>query len=219
VRAIADLAHASGAQLYVDGVHATPHGSIDPAALGADFYSCSAYKWYGPHVGITVADPALLETLQPDKLLPSSDDVPDRFEFGTSAFEQLAGVTAAVDWIASLGGGGSRRERVVDAMAAIEAHEHEVFTRLYDGLAARDDINLVGAPERRTPTIGFTVAGRTPQQVAKALGDKGICVWAGNYYAVELMRSLGLEDTGGAVRAGVVCYTTNDEVDRLLGAL
>jgi cysteine desulfurase family protein (TIGR01976 family) len=219
VRAIADLAHAAGALLHVDGVHATPHGTVDVPALGADFYSCSAYKWYGPHVGVTVADPALLETLTPDKLAPSSDDVPDRFEFGTSAFEQLAGVTAAVDWIASLGSGGSRRNRVIDAMAAIAAHEDEVFTRLYDGLAARPDVTLIGAPSRRTPTVAFTVDGKSPQQVAKALGDQGICVWAGNYYAVELMRRLGLQDSGGAVRAGVVCYTTNDEVDRLLGAL
>ncbi|MDT7539597.1 MAG: hypothetical protein QOI82_3182 [Actinomycetota bacterium] len=219
VRAIADLVHAAGALLHVDGVHATPHGTVDVPALGADFYSCSAYKWYGPHVGITVADPALLETLHPDKLVPSSDDVPDRFEFGTSAFEQLAGVTAAVDWIASLGSGSTRRERVVDAMRAIAAYEERVFTRLYDGLAARDDVTLIGSPVRRTPTVGFTVDGRSPQQVAKALGAKGICVWAGNYYAVELMQRLGLEDSGGAVRAGVVCYTTDDEVDRLLGAL
>jgi cysteine desulfurase family protein (TIGR01976 family) len=219
VRAIADLAHDAGVLLHVDGVHATPHGTVDVPALGADFYSCSAYKWYGPHVGITVADPALLGTLLPDKLVPSSDDVPDRFEFGTAAFEQLAGVTAAVDWIASLGAGGTRRQQVVAAMALIAAHEHEVFDRLYDGLAARGDVTLIGAPSRRTPTVGFTVDGRSPQQVAKALGDKGICVWAGNYYAVELMRRLGLEDSGGAVRAGVVCYTTTDEVDRLLGAL
>jgi selenocysteine lyase/cysteine desulfurase len=104
-------------------------------------------------------------------------------------------------------------------MTAIEAHEHEVFTRLYDGLLARDDVTLLGSPARRTPTVGFNVDGRSPQQVAKALGDKGICVWAGNYYAVELMRRLGLDDDGGAVRAGVVCYTTTDEVDRLLREL
>jgi selenocysteine lyase/cysteine desulfurase len=101
----------------------------------------------------------------------------------------------------------------------MEQHEADVFGRLLDGLAAREDVTLVGSPARRTPTVGFTVEGRTPQQVAKALGDKGICVWAGNYYAFELMTRLGLEDRGGAVRAGVVCYTTTDEVDRLLGAL
>jgi cysteine desulfurase family protein (TIGR01976 family) len=219
VRAIADAAHAVGALVHVDGVHATPHGVVDVTASGADFFACSAYKWYGPHVGITVADPALLASLSPDKLLPSSDDVPDRYELGTPGFAQLSGVTAAVDWIAGLGDGGSRRARVVSAMTAMEQHEAAVFTRLYDGLAARDDVTLVGAPARRTPTVGFTVDGRTPQAVAKALGDKGICVWAGNYYAVELMRRLGLEERGGAVRAGVVCYTTTDEVDRLLGEL
>lgn len=219
VRAIADTAHAVGALLHVDGVHATPHGAVDVAALGADFYACSSYKWYGPHAAVTVADPGLLETLQPDKLVPSSDDVPDRFELGTPGFAQLAGITAAVDWIASLGSGSTRREQVVDAMASIEAHETEVFTRLYDGLHSHPGVTLLGSPTRRTPTVGFTVDGRTPQQVAKALGDKGICVWAGNYYAVELMRRVGLEDSGGAVRAGVVCYSTTDEVDRLLEAL
>ncbi len=219
VRGIADLAHSVGALVHVDGVHATPHGAVDVAVLGADFYSCSAYKWYGPHVGITVADPMLLETLRNDKLVPSSDDVPDRFELGTPAFEQLAGVTAAVDWIASLGSGATRDVKLSTAMAAIEQHEAEVFARLYDGLVARDDVTLLGSPARRTPTIAFNVDGRTPQAVAKGLGDKGICVWAGNYYAVELMRAVGLEDRGGAVRAGVVCYSTTDEVDRLLGAL
>jgi cysteine desulfurase family protein (TIGR01976 family) len=188
VRAIADQAHAVGALLHVDGVHATPHAAVDVPALGADFYACSSYKWYGPHAAVTVADPALLETLHPDKLVPSSDDVPDRFELGTPGFAQLAGITAAVDWIASLGSGSTRREQVVDAMGVIEAHETEVFTRLYDGLLSHPGVTLLGSPTRRTPTVGFTVDGRSPQQVAKALGDKGICVWAGNYYAVELMR-------------------------------
>jgi selenocysteine lyase/cysteine desulfurase len=219
VRAIADKAHAVGALVHVDGVHATPHGPVDVAELGADFYACSAYKWYGPHLGLTAADPALLETLRPDKLLPSSDDVPDRFELGTSPFAQLAGVTAAVDWMASHGTGATRRERVLHGAAEIEQQEAWVFDRLLGGLAARGDVHLVGAPSRRTPTVAFTVAGRTPQEVAADLGRKGVAVWAGNYYAVELMRRLGLEDTGGAVRAGVVCYTTDDEVDRLLEAL
>ena len=219
VRAIAERAHAVGALVHVDGVHATPHSVVDVPALGADFYACSAYKWYGPHVGLTAADPALLGTLQPDKLLPSSDDVPDRFELGTPGFAQLAGVTAAVDWLASLGAGTTRRERVVDALEQVAWHESTVFDRLLGGLAARGDLHLLGAPSRRTPTVAFTSADRSPQEVAKRLGDKGIAVWAGNYYAVELMRRVGLEGTGGAVRAGVVCYTTEDEVDRLLEAL
>ena len=219
VRAVADRAHAVGAVVHVDGVHATPHLATDVRALGADLYATSAYKWYGPHVGCTVGDPALLETLRPDKLLPSSDDVPDRFEHGTPSFAAFAGVAAAVDWIASHGHGDSRRARVLSAMAAVSAHEEQVFARLLDGLSARDDVALVGAPRRRTPTVAFTVAGHTPQQVSAQLAEAGVCAWAGNYYAVELMTALGLEAGGGAVRAGVVCYTTDEEVDRLLAAL
>lgn len=219
VRAIADKAHAVGAVVHVDGVHATPHLPTDVRELGADLYATSAYKWYGPHLGCTVGDPELLESLRPDKLLPSSDAVPDRFEHGTSSFAQHAGVTAAVDWIASHGQGATRRERVLSAMRTIEQHEAAVFARLLDGLAARDDVTLVGRPARRTPTVAFTVAGRTPLQVSVDLGNQGICVWSGNYYALELMTALGLEQSGGAVRAGVVCYTTTTEVDRLLAAL
>lgn len=219
VRAIADRAHAVGALVHVDGVHATPHGPVDVAALGADVYACSAYKFYGPHVGVHVADPALLDTLRPDKLLPSSDAVPDRFERGTPQIAWLAGVTAAVDWIAGHGQGASRRERVLDAMAGIQQHEARVFARLLDGLAARGDVHPVGAPARRTPTVAFTVDGRSSQRVSADLGARGVCVWAGDYYAIELMRAVGLADTGGAVRAGVVCYTNDEDVDRLLEAL
>ena len=219
VRAIADRAHAVGALVHVDGVHATPHLPVDLGELGADLYACSAYKWYGPHLGVTVADPMLLETLQPDKLLPSSDDVPDRFELGTAPFAQLAGVTAAIDWLASHGTGASRRAQLLSAMTTIGAHEGAVFDRLLDGLRADPRVHLVGSPARRTPTVAFTVEGSTPQQVAARLGAASVAVWAGNYYAVELMQALGLEGTGGAVRAGVVCYTTDDEVDRLLQAL
>lgn len=219
VRAIADKAHAVGAVVHVDGVHATPHLPTDVRELGADLYATSAYKWYGPHIGCTVGDPALLESLRPDKLLPSSDAVPDRFEHGTSNFASYAGVTAAVDWIASHGSGSTRRERVLDAMRTISAHEEAVFARLLDGLTVRDDVRLVGSPARRTPTVAFTVEGRSPLQVSADLGNQGVAVWAGNYYAVELMTALGLEQSGGAVRAGVVCYTTTAEVDRLLGAL
>ncbi len=219
VRVVADLAHAVGAHVHVDGVHATPHLPTDVRELGADFYSTSAYKWYGPHIGCLVGDPAVLETLRPDKLLPSSDAVPDRFEHGTPSFAAFAGVTAAVDWIASHGAGGTRRAQVLSAMQAIGWHEHAVFQRLLSGLTERADVTLVGSPQSRTPTVAFTVAGRTPLQVSADLGNQGVCVWAGNYYAVELMTALGLQASGGAVRAGVVCYTTDDEVDRLLAAL
>ena len=216
---ISEKAQAVGALVHVDGVHATPHLPTDVTVLGADLYATSAYKWYGPHLGATVGSSAVLDSLHPDKLLPSDDTSPQRFEHGTPSFAALAGVTAAVDWIASHGEGPTRRAQVLSAMARIEAHERLVFARLLDGLAARDDVTLVGSPAHRTPTVAFTVAGRTPQQVMADLGAQGVCVWAGDYYAVELMRAVGLADSGGAVRAGVVCYTTAEEVDRLLACL
>lgn len=215
--AIAAKAHAVGALVHVDGVHATPHAPVAWDAAGADFWACSAYKWYGPHLGVTVADPALLETLQPDKLLPSSDDVPDRFELGTSQFAQLVALTAAVDWIASLGSGATRREQVLAAVATMAQHEDAVFAVLLAGLRDRSDVRLVGDPSRRTPTVAFTKDGETPQQTAARLAEQRVAVWAGHYYAVELMQLLGLPD--GAVRAGVVAYTDLDDVERLLSAL
>ncbi len=217
VREIARRAHAVGALVHVDGVHATPHAAVDLRLQGADFWATSAYKWYGPHLGATVADPALLETLHPDKLLPSTEDVPDRFELGTPAFAQHAGVAAAVDWLAGWGSGTTRRERVTSGVSAMAAHEHAVWHRLKSGLEAREDVTLVGSPASRTPTLAFTVAGRSPQQVAEDLGRRGVAVWAGHYYALELMQALGLPD--GAVRAGIACYTTDDDVDRLLECL
>ncbi len=214
VPAIAEIAHAAGALVHVDGVHTTPHGPVSFAELGADLYACSAYKWYGPHLGATVASPALLETLHPDKLLPSSDEVPDRFELGTSQFAQYAALTATVDWLASLGTGSTRREQLESSMAAIATHEEAVFARLMAGLRDRDDVQLVGEPTRRTPTVAFLKQDEKPQQTAARLADKGVAVWAGHYYAIELMTVLGLPD--GAVRAGVVGYTSDDDVDRLL---
>jgi len=216
--AIIDKAHQVGALVHIDGVHATPHGPVDVAALGADLYACSAYKWYGPHLAATVASPELLDTLHPDKLLASTEDVPDRFELGTPAFAQLVAVTAAVDWIASLGSGATRRERLLSAMGDLQQHEQAVFARLLAGLQDRPDVQLLGAPVRRTPTVAFTVEERTPHEVAVDLGRAGVAVWAGDYYAVELMRAVGLGEHG-AVRAGVVGYTCDDDVDRLLESL
>lgn len=220
VPAIAARAHAAGALVYVDGVHATPHGPVDVTALGADFYALSSYKFGGPHLAAVVADPALLETLRPAKLLPATDEVPDRFETGTAPFELFAGLAATVDHLAGLvPGTGARRERVLAAMGAVETYEAELFDKLLGRLDAVTGLRRYGRPSRRTPTVAFRVAGRTPREVATLLGAEGICVWDGNYYALELMRRLELEDTGGAVRAGVVHYNTADEVDRLASAL
>jgi len=221
VAGITTLAHAAGALSYVDGVHATPHGPVDVAGLGADFYATSAYKWSGPHVGAVVADPGLLESLAPDKLAPAPDSVPDRFERGTLAFADLAGVTAAVEHLASLAGPGvgTRRERILASLAAAEAHEQDLFRTLLGGLDAMDHVTTYGKAARRTPTAYFTVAGRAPRQVAGHLAAQKVNVWDGDNYAWELAGALGLRDTGGAVRAGLVHYNDRSDVDRVLAAV
>lgn len=221
VAAIAAKAHAAGALVYVDGVHWTPHGPVDISALGADFYATSAYKWSGPHVGTVVADPALLETLRPDKLRPSDDCVPSRFEWGTPPFADFAGVTAAVDHLAGLGGerSGPRRERLLASMAEVEAYESGLFLELLSSLEAMPHVTTYGRAVRRAPTAYFTVAGHTPREVAEHLASRRVNVWSGDNYAFELVGALGLRDSGGAVRAGIVHYNDRNEVDRLLSGV
>ena len=221
VAAIAAAAHAVGALCYVDGVHATPHVPVDVASLGADFYATSSYKWSGPHIGTVVADPALLETLHPDRLAPAPAEVPGRFERGTAAFADLAGVAAAVEHLAGLdpAAAGSRRERVLASMAAVERYEGELFARLLGGLAAMEHVTLYGKAARRAPTAFFTVAGYTPREVAERLAARAINVWNGDNYAWELAGAFGLRESGGAVRAGLVHYNDEAEVDRLLAAV
>jgi cysteine desulfurase family protein (TIGR01976 family) len=223
--AIAAAAHAAGALVYVDGVHATPHIPVDVVAFGADFYATSAYKWSGPHIGTVVADPALLDSLHPDKLAPAPAGVPGRFERGTAAFADLAGVAAAVEHLASLApspgtsSGDSRRQRVLASMAAVEEYETRLFARLLDGLDAMEHVTSYGRAARRAPTAFFTVAGQTPKQVAEHLAARQVNVWNGDNYAWELAGALGLRDSGGAVRAGLVHYNDQADVDRLLAAV
>jgi cysteine desulfurase family protein (TIGR01976 family) len=221
VPAITASAHAAGALTYVDGVHATPHGPVDMRALGADFYVTSAYKWSGPHIGAVVADPALLDSLRPDKLMPAPEEVPDRFEWGTLPFADLAGVAAAVEHLASLAApaGGSLRERVLTSMTAAERHEQELFGVLLGGLDAMDHVTTYGKAASRTATAYFNVTGRTPQEVAEQLARKKINVWNGDNYAWELAGVLGIRDTGSAVRAGLVHYNDQSDVSRLLEAV
>jgi cysteine desulfurase family protein (TIGR01976 family) len=221
VAAITAQARAAGALTFVDGVHATPHYGADVAALGADFYATSAYKWSGPHVGAVVADPALLDRLRPDKLAPAPDTVPERFEQGTPSFADLAGVTAAVDHLAQLAGPGSgpRRERLMAAMAAVAGYEEQLFGVLQDGLAAMSGVTSYGRAARRAPTAYFNVTGHTPAAVAQHLASRGVNVWHGHNYAWELTGVLGIRDRGGAVRAGLVHYNDRSDVDRLLAAV
>ena len=219
VRAISDTAHEVDALVYVDGVHLAPHSPVDLAALGADFLGCSPYKFFGPHLGVLAASPALLETLTPDKLLPSTEAVPERFELGTLPYELLAGVTAAVDFIAGLASDApDRRSRVVESMAAVEEYEAGLLDRLLDGLGAIDGVTLHGWPARRTPTVLFSVAGRTGREVYEELARAGVNAPASHFYALEASRRAGLGDEG-AVRAGIAPYTTTDDVDRLLRAV
>jgi cysteine desulfurase family protein (TIGR01976 family) len=220
VRQIADLAHGAGALVYVDGVHATAHLPVDVAALGADFYVTSAYKWSGPHYAAVVAAPQIWEPLHPVKLVPSPAEAPDRFEYGTLSFELLAGITAAVDYLAALAGrNGTRRQSLVESMTAVAAYEKALAAKLAAGLAGIDGVTVVPAPADRCPTLAFRVAGQSPAETARSLGDQGICVSNGDYYAVEFFTATGLRDSGGAVRASIYHYNTADEVDRLLEAL
>jgi cysteine desulfurase family protein (TIGR01976 family) len=221
VAAITAKARAAGALSYVDGVHATPHGPTDIAALGADFYATSAYKWSGPHIGAVIADPVLLETLRPDKLVPSPDTVPERFEQGTPPYADLAGVTAAVEHLASLdpAAAGTRRERVLSSMAAAQAHEQRLFGVMLDGLAGMRGVTLYGKAHRRTATAYFTVEGWSPTQVAAHLAEARVNVWNGHNYAWELTGVLGIRAGGSAVRAGLVHYNDRSDVDRLLASV
>jgi selenocysteine lyase/cysteine desulfurase len=175
-------------------------------ALGCDVLACSAYKWFGPHVGIQVARPEVLEALRPDKLAPSPDAIPDRFELGTLPFEALVGVTAAARYLASVG------------WEAIHAHEDALLRRALDGLRAIDGVTLHGDATDRAPTLMFTVDGLTSAEVATRLAEARIAVWDGNYYAYELERHLGLAPDG-AVRAGFVHYNVPEEADRLVAAV
>ncbi len=217
--AITDAVHAVGALVYADGVHLTPHAAVDVTALGADFYVCSPYKFFGPHHGVLVADPELLATLENDKLLPQTSAVPERFELGTLPYELLAGTTATVDFIAGLASSAAdRRDRVVESMTVLEEHEEELFGRLLEGLAGIPRLHLHGAPKRRTPTALFTVDGVELDEIYSGLAARGVNAPASSFYAIEASRWIGLGDSG-AVRAGLAPYTSEDDVERLLAGV
>src|SRR5438552_3957254 len=206
VARVAELAHEAGALAWVDAVHYGPHGPIDVAAAGADVLICSPYKFYGPHLGLAYAKSELLERWRPYKVRPASDEPPGhRFETGTLPHELLAGFVAAVEYIDSIG------------WEAIQAHERELGQRFLDGLPPKCRLYGVNGMDGRVSTFAFNVEGRSPRAVAEHLGERGFAVWQGNYYALEVMKRLGLDD--GAVRVGIVHYNTTDEVDRLLNEL
>lgn len=224
VRRIASMARAVGALSFVDAVHYAPHGVIDAPSLGCDFLACSAYKFFGPHVGVLWGRREQLESFRPFKLGPQSDEAPERWETGTLSHEGIAGVAAAVEWIASLTSGSPTatwRERVVDGMRQIEDIERPLFARLLSGLRENPAVTVYGPPDDapRTPTVAFTVRGASPASVAERLASEGVFVWDGDFYASSVIDALGLRAGGGVVRVGLAPYNTPEEIDRLLSVV
>jgi cysteine desulfurase family protein (TIGR01976 family) len=220
VRQIADRAHAVGALVYVDGVHYASHHLVDVPALGADLFVCSPYKFLGPHCGVLSGSPDLLESLSPDKLVPSPDVVPERFELGTLPYEILAGAAAAVDFIAAMdpAPAATRREQLTRSLAALQEHEMTIRTRLEEGLDGFGDAIMVHSRARdRTPTFLMSPGSRDARDAVTHLASRKVVAAAGSFYAYEPFRALKLEDP--ALRVGLAPYTTADDIDRLLEGL
>ena len=220
LKAIGAAVHKVGALFYVDAVHLTPHAPISAKEIGADFIGFSFYKMFGPHCAALAAAPALLETLQNDKLLPATNVVPERFEFGTLPYELMAGSVAAIEYIANLAPGSatSRREKIVNSMHALERYEDELFEYMESSLKALPGITLYGHAKKRTPTIYFSFKGFESAEIYKAMAGKSVTLPASNFYALETSRKLGLGDAG-ALRAGLAPYSTREDVDRLVAGL
>ena len=217
VRRAAAMAHAAGAQIFVDAVHYAPHELVDVCALDCDFLSCSAYKFYGPHLGVLYGRQDLLAALDFPKLAPAPDSAPERAETGTQNHEGIAGAAAAVDFLASLAPGTTRRERLEAAFAGLHARGAGLVRQLWDGLNKIEKVKTYGPPpgESRTPTVGFSVAGVSSIEVAERLANDAVFVSNGDFYATTVVERLGLAGDG-IVRAGCACYTTEEEVDRLI---
>ena len=221
VAAVAARAHAVGAIVAVDAVHAAPHISVDRDEIGADVITCSAYKFFGPHVGVTAIRRDLFERLEVYRLDPAPAHIPDKLETGTQNHEGIAGVKGALDFISSLGEGSSQREKLVDAMQTIEEYEDGLAERFRAALRDLPGIKLYAAPGsiRKTPTIAFRVDGRTTDEVCARMLEHGFFIAAGDFYASTLAGKLGIEDDGGFVRAGLAPYNSEGEVERFVEAL
>jgi len=236
VRLAADLAHAVGAWVYVDSVHYAPHGPIDVQAIDCDFLVCSAYKYFGPHQGVLYGRYELLDRLPAYKVRPAADVPPHKFETGTGNFEAMAGTTAAIDYLASVGQRfgaefasqfprfEGRRRDLKAGMVAIRDYEAGLCERMLAGMQSIEGLRIYGItdPERRhqrVPTVSFTIEGLTPAEISQRLADASIFAWEGNFYALAVTQHLGLEAQGGLLRVGLVHYSTAEEVDTLLGIL
>ena len=220
LKSIGTAVHKVGALFFVDGVHLTPHTVISVKDIGADFFGFSFYKLMGPHCAALAASPALLETLNNDKLLPATKVVPERFEFGTLPYELMAGCSAAIDFIAEMapGDGKTRREKIVNSMNSLEKYEDGLMEYLESSVAALPGVSLYGRAKHRTPTIYFSFAGRNNADIYNALALKKVNVPASNFYALEVSRKLGLGDSG-ALRAGLAPYSIREDIDRLVAGL
>ena len=229
VAEVVRLAHAVGVMTFIDAVHYAPHGSIDVRALDCDFLACSPYKFFGPHAGVLYGKREHLARLRPYKVRPAPEELPGRWETGTQNHEGLAGVRAAVDYLAELGrlcspAATTRRAALVAAYEAIRRYERGLIQPLIAGLLEIPGLTFYGIRDpagfdRRTPTVAIRLAGHTPRELADFLGTRGIFTWDGNYYALNLTERLGVESSGGMLRIGLVHYNTAEEVERLLGAL
>ncbi|KOX20613.1 cysteine desulfurase [Saccharothrix sp. NRRL B-16348] len=216
---IAAATHERGALFYVDGVHFAAHHPVDVEEIGADFFACSPYKFFGPHCGVVAGRPDVLAELRPDKLLPSPNAVPERFELGTLPYEVLAGCTAAVDFIADLAPSeGTRRERIAASLTVVGEHEDRLRERVEAGLAELPGVTVWSRARLRTPTVLATFAGHAAADAYRYLAELGVNAPASSFYAIEASRWLGLGDTGG-LRVGLAPYSTEAEVDRLLDGL
>ncbi len=216
------LARAAGALCFVDAVHYAPHTLVDVRQIGCDFLACSAYKFYGPHIGVLYGRQDLLQSLDVPKLAPAPDTVPERMELGTQNHEGIVGAAAAVDFLAGLapGGGTSRRETLVASFEVLHRRGQALLERLWNDLRGIGALRLHGVPpaEARTPTIAFTIAGQTADAIARTLASRGLFVSSGDFYATTVVERLG-HAADGVVRIGCACYTSVEEVDRLIGAV
>jgi selenocysteine lyase/cysteine desulfurase len=213
------LTYKYDAWLLLDAVHYAPHFAIDVQHIGCDFLLCSAYKFYGPHVGILYSKPGLLDRLPTDRLRTAGQLAPESIETGTLNHAAIAGVTAAVEYISSFGDGNTFREKLVSAYAKISAHEFSLASRLYNGLSKLSGVNVIGqdfSSTSRTPTVSFTLEGKTPLQVCEQLALKNIFAWDGHFYAIRAIEVLGLLEKGGVTRMGISMYNTMEEVEFVL---
>ena len=216
------LTHEVGALLLIDAVHYAPHFPLDVTALDVDFLLCSAYKFYGPHVGVLYSKPGALDRLPTDRLKVQDPAAPYRIETGTLNHAAIHGVRAAIDYLAGWGTGSTLRERIVDAMTGISAYEHRLAGMYYDGVRRIRGVHVWGtdfASRARAPTVSITLDKHTAAEAAAALGKQGLCVWDGDFYAARPVEVLGLEERGGLLRTGISMYTTEADIRRLLAAI